>query len=264
MLLQSAYGVVVFGTGTFILHKLDTGAAVISADGVGGRTVEIEGYILPAGEDASTREAAMEKAKRLLCRTAGASDGFELVMGEKRLHLIARTAPVFAAEAPFTGTDAARFTLQACTVEDGAFRGGETSVTGRALEGKLIFPLGITEKTIFATLSGEGTVVVVNGGDLPCGFAARITAEGGLLESISLSLDGDTVTVTHPLEDGGEIVLDTRPAHKGVWSGGASVMEDVAWDSVFFSLKPGENRIGWRSEGFGHAVMRLTFQPRYL
>lgn len=264
MLLRSPWGVVVFGAGTFILHKLDMGTAAITAEGVGERTVVIEGYILPAGEDISARAAAMESARRLLCRTVGASDGFDLETGGKRLHLIPRESPAFTAEAPFTGTDAAHFLLTARTAEDGAFRGGDVSVTGRALEGSLIFPLGISEETLLATMSGDGTVTVVNGGDLPCGFAARITAEGGPLESLSLSLDGDTVTVTHRLEDGGEIVLDTRPARKGVWADGASVMEDVAWDSVFFSLKPGENRIGWRSEGFGHAVMRLAFQPRYL
>ena len=124
MLLQSPWGTVVFGAGTFILHKLDTGTAAITAEGVGERTVVIEGYILPAGEDAAVRAAAMESARRLLCRTAGASDGFDLVMGEKRLHLIAGASPAFTAEAPFTGTDAARFTLTARTAEDGAFRGG--------------------------------------------------------------------------------------------------------------------------------------------
>ena len=264
MLLQSSYGTVVFGTGTFVLHKWNAGAPPLTAEGAGERTVEIEGYILPAGESEAARGEAMERAKRLLCRTVADPGGFTLRDGARELHLTARTAPAFAAEAPFGGTDAARFVLIAHTEEDGAFRGEECGYTGRALEGRLVFPLGITEKTVLASLADSGTLTVENPGDLPCGFTARITAEGGSVEKISLSLGGDTVTAEHPLSDGESLTVDTQPGHKGVFAGGVSVMEDVAWDSVFFSLMPGENRIRWKSEGFGHAVMRLTFLPRYL
>ncbi len=262
--MRSEAGVVAFGTGTFVLHKLDSGAPAIAVEALGERTVEIIGYIIPAGEDAAARGAAMERAKRLLCRTVGGTGGFILSHGGKELHLISRTAPEFSPEAPFCGTDAAQFTIRARSAEDGAFSGAEVRFTGHALEGALVFPLGITENTVFALLSHGGTLVVDNPGDLPCGFSAQITAEGGEIESVSLALGGAVITVHHPLADGESLLIDTRTGQKNVSVGGVSVMADVDWDSVFFPLAPGENHIGWQSEGFGNAVMRLSFTPRYL
>lgn len=254
----------VFGTGTFILHKLNTGAPAITPEALGERTVEITGYIIPPGENAAVRSGAMERAKRLLCRTVGGTAGFILSHGGKELHLISRTAPEFSSEAPFCGTDAAQFVIRARSTEDGAFSGAEEQFFGHALSGAFVFPLGITEKTVFAVLSHGGTMTVVNPGDLPCGFSAQITAEGGELSWVSLTLGGSAVTVHHPIPDGGSLFIDTRVGQKDVRVNGVSVMADVDWDSVFFSLAPGENRIGWLSEGFGHAVMRLSFMPRYL
>lgn len=254
----------VFGTGTFILHRLDAGAPAIAPEALGERTVEIIGYIIPAGEDAAARGAAMERAKRLLCRTVGGTAGFFLRHGGKELHLISRTAPAFSPEAPFCGTDAAQFTIRARSAEDGAFSGAEVNHIGRALEAALCFPLAITENTVFAHLAHSGTVVVENPGDLPCGFSAQITAEGGGIDSVSLTLGDAVITVYHSLPDGGSLLIDTRAGQKDVSAGGVSVMADVDWDSVFFPLAPGENRIFWQSEGFGNAVMRLSFTPRYL
>lgn len=257
-------GTVVFGTGTFVLSQLKFGAPALADGTVGERTAEIVGYILPAGGNEAIRRAAMERARRLLCRTVSRREGFTLVCGGRSMRMTAAAAPDFASEAPLNGADAACFTLRCVSAEDGAFSGDEVTAVCRGLLPSMTFPLAFTGRTVFASLARTGTTHVENAGDLPCGFAAEITAAGGALTAVTLTLDGQSLTVRHPLEEGETLLIDTRVGQKDVRCGGVSVMEDVDRDSTFFSLAAGENRLDWESEGFGSAVMRLRFTPRYL
>ena len=134
----------------------------------------------------------------------------------------------------------------------------------RRRDGKLVFPLAVTETTVFATLAAAGEMRIRNPGDAPVGFVAAITAEGGSLSSCTLTAGEHSLRCTHVLADGETLTVDTRSGSKDVRAGGESVLADVDWTSDFFTLAPGENTLRWESEGGGRAAVRLTLTPVYL
>ena len=58
-------------------------------------------------------------------------------------------------------------------------------------------------------------------------------------------------------------LIDTRPGEKPVTAHGESVLSDLSFDSEFFSLLPGENRLFWHTAGDGTAEMRIEFSPPF-
>jgi len=206
----------------------------------------------------------LTRARGLLLRVAADTEGFTLTHEGRSMALRCTEAPQFSTDAAFAAGDAAFFTLRAEGRDGICFSGPSVSAAGRGVLGGVRFPHAITEETVFASMVRDGEMSVYNGGDCPCGFVAAVTAEGGGLDAFSLRLDGDVITVSHPLAEGESVVIDTRPGQKSVTADGASILEQTDWQSVFFSLQPGENRIGWSAVGGGRAAVRLTFTPLYL
>ena len=265
VMLLSARGTLVFGQEPFVLHQLDPGAPVLSGSAVGQRTARIVGYILPTGETEDARAAEMEKARRLVCRIAGDPAGFTLRMGGRETVLLAQRAPEFSAEAPLTGTDAALFTIHAVSRDgDGCFTGDPIRFGIRGHSGMLAFPLAVTEQTLFGSQAQSGVWSAENPGDKEAGFTLRVQAEGGGIDSFTLSLGEASLTVHHLLSEGQSLCIDTRPGHKDVTAGGVSVLAETDWRSSFFSLPPGENTLRWRCTGTGHPVLGFALTPRYL
>lgn len=262
-MLSASSGTVVFGSGGFILHRLELGAVQLTDGSAGEREVRLEGYILPGESDSAARRTALERAKRLICRVAADAGGCTLTHGGRVLSLSCTAAPAFSADPPLTGDEAAFFTLRARS-EHGAFCAGERTLSGRGRNGALIFPLAITEETVFGTLSQSGVLTVENPGDLAAGFSVSVTAEGGTLTKLTLSLGEAWITVTHEIADGESIVIDTRAGQRSVTKNGTSILTDTDYRSTFFALPPGESALSWTVEGSGHAALRLTFEPLYL
>jgi len=260
--LTSSRAAVVFGRGGFLLHSFDPGAP--SLFGEGKRTVTLTGYILAEGSTPAARRDFLTRARGLLLRVAADTEGFTLTHEGRSMALRCTEAPQFSTDAAFAAGDAAFFTLRAEGRDGICFSGPSVSAAGRGVLGGVRFPHAITEETVFASMVRDGEMSVYNGGDCPCGFVAAVTAEGGGLDAFSLRLDGDVITVSHPLAEGESVVIDTRPGQKSVTADGASILEQTDWQSVFFSLQPGENRIGWSAVGGGRAAVRLTFTPLYL
>ncbi len=257
---------VVFGRDGFVLHDLDRGAPKIAGERTAGRTVIFSGYILPIGETAAARSEKMETLIRRLCRIVTSRDGFTLSVGEKHIRLLAACAPVFAHEAPLNGDEAAFFTVTASAAVPSAayFQGGDMTVTGRGWTGQLVFPLAITEETLFARGTSAGEFAVFNPGDVPAGFVLSVTAEWHPITAFTVTSDsGETVSVTRPVSVGESVVIDTRPGEKTVTAEGESALADLSFDSAFFSLRPGENRLFWNTAGGGTAAMRIVFAPLY-
>ena len=260
--LTSSRAAVVFGRGGFLLHSLDPGAPSLVGDGK--RTVTLTGYILAEGNSAAARRDFLTKAKGILFRVAADTEGFTLTHEGKSIALRCTEAPCFSSDEAFAAGDAAFFTLRASGRDGICFFGDPSSVVGRGVNGGVNFPHAITEESDFATIVQDGEMLVYNPGDCPCGFTAAVTAEGGVLDTFSLCMGEDAVTVSHPLSEGESVVIDTRPGHKAVTADGISVLDEVDWQSVFFALAPGENRIRWSGGGSGRASVRLTFTPLYL
>ena len=266
VILTAAAGEVVFGRGEFVLSSFSLTPA--RTDGVTeARTAILTGAIVPEGNTEAERAVRMAALRARLTRIASDPDGFTLIEDGRSLCLVCDHAPDFSREAPFSGTDAAAFTIRAKTTGNGFFTGTPTTLSGAGQAGTLIFPLAITSSTVFGISHPTGELIVENPGDAPCGFLAAITAQGGSLTSFQLyrgtAGTTDRIQTTHTVSDGGELLIDTRPGHKGVTADGVSVMPDVNWQSVFFPLLPGENRIGWQSEGLGAPRVSLTFTPVY-
>lgn len=259
---------ILFGRGGYVLHDLDVGAPALTDGVTTAREVTLKGYILPEGESAAIRAAELEKLARRLRRIVSRPGGFLLTVDDRSLALTALKAPVFAHEAPLTGDEAAFFTLHAAAQDPAAayFQAENgVAVHCRGWQGKLFFPLTFTGETLFGLRTSEGILTVDNPGDTDCGFTAALTAEGGSIESVTLtSPTGEHLTVTCPLADGETVYVDTRRRQKSVTVNGMSVMGTLSWDSTFFTLAPGENRLSWACEGNGSMVLRVTLTPRYL
>lgn len=265
VMLQSSRGTVVFGPGPFLLHRLDPGGAALQGAEVGRRHIALTGYILPDGETEQVRAAEMEAARRLICRTVSDPDGFRLRIDGREILLTAEKAPAFSFEAPLNGADAASFTVEAMSrEEDGCFTGKECIGSVQSQHGMLVFPLAVTEEMLFGTQAQSGTLTAINPGDVPAGFVLTVTAQGGRVESFTVSCGGEFLRVTHMLAEGESLQVDTRTGHKDVTAGGNSVLSDTDWRSSFFALLPGENTLRWSCEGTGYPSLTLALTPRYL
>lgn len=259
---------ILFGRGGYLLHDLDVGAATLSDGVTTAREVTFAGYILPEGETAADRETELARLARRVRRIVSRPAGFTLTVGDRSIALTARRAPVFAHEAPLTGDEAAFFTVYAAAKDPAAayFQAdAEASALCRGWQGKLVFPLAITGETLFGLRTASGTLVMDNPGDVDSGFIATVTAEGGEITAFTLTAaSGESLSVTYTIGDGQSFVIDTRPGYKSVTADGVSILDTLAWDSVFFSLVPGENPLTWQCEGDGSVVLRVALTPRYL
>ena len=265
VMLQSSRGTVVFGQGPFLLHRLDPGVPSLQGTEVGRRYIVLTGYILPAGETEEARAAEMEAARRLICRIVSDPDGFRLRIDSREILLTAEKAPAFSFEAPLNGADAASFTVNGMSrEEDGCFTGEECTGSVQSQHGMLIFPLAVTEETLFATQAQSGTLTAVNPGDVPAGFVLTVTAQGGRVDSFTVSRGGEFLRVAHGLAEGESLRMDTRTGYKDVTSGGISILSDTDWRSTFFALLPGENTLRWSCEGTGYPSLTLALTPRFL
>ncbi len=259
---------ILFGRGGYLLHDLDVGAPAL-ADGVTtAREVTFSGYILPEGETPDARVGELSRLARRVRRIVSRPEGFTLTVDGRSIALSAKRAPVFAHNAPLNGDEAAFFTVYAAAKDPAAayFRADtESAAVCRGWQGRLVFPLAVTEETLFGVRTSAGTLVADNPGDVDSGFTAAVTAEGGRVSSFTLTSEtGESLAVTYPLPDGETLVIDTRPGYKSVTAGGVSILDALSWDSVFFSLVPGENRLTWQCEGDGSVVLRVSLTPRYL
>ncbi len=263
---------VTFGEGGFVLTELDVGPArILAGTGplrTGGRTVRLTGVLLPEGDTLLRKASLLAPMRRRLCRLSGAAGGFTLALGEKRLALTATESPRFATKAPLSGPEALEFTLTAQATDgvDAFFTDEKDRVSvGRGWEGKLVFPLAITEETLFALRSPAGSFTVENPGDVPVGFTAVVTAEEAPVYGVTLSLPtGERLFADCYLNPGESLRLDTRPGHKSVTdTEGGSLLPLISPDSTFFTLAPGENRLSFAHSGAGQVTVTVTFSPRY-
>lgn len=263
--LYSVGGKITFGREGFVLHEIESIPPKILPGGMGSRCVTIRGYILPEGEEEGGRRASLDALSRRVMRLVTAEGGFYLEERGRTLHLTAESAPDFSREAPFAEGDAACFTIRAATQDDFPYYTETPRASlARGMERKLIFPLSHAPKTVFATLSQSGVVILPNPGDVPCGFTAVLEVEKDPVTSLTLRLGGDHITVRHPLAPGESITVCTEPGKKNVSCGSESILSSVDWDSTFFALAPGENPLEWHAEGDGCPRLTLRFTPLYL
>lgn len=265
LILYSAGGKITFGREGFILHEIETAPPKILPTGLGQRTITIRGYILPAGEEDSARLASLDILSRRVMRLVTAEEGFYMEERGRTVHLFCTEAPHFSREAPFSEGDAALFTVRAVSEENSPYyTERERTVSSQSMEKNLVFPLVITENTVFAILSQSGVVTVNNPGDVPCGFTATLRADYDTVDAFTMTLGDAHISVQYPLAPGEAITICTAPGKKNVYCGGTSILSYVDWTSTFFSLAPGENSIAWQSQGGGCPHLTLTFTPLYL
>lgn len=263
--IYSAAGKITFGREGYVLHEIESTPPQILPEGMGARSVTIRGYILPEGEDDGARTSVLDALSRRVMRLVTAEGGFYLEEMGRTLHLVAQSAPDFSREAPFAQGDAACFTIHAVSREDFPYY-TETPRTAvaRGMDRKLVFPLIHSPRTVFATLSKSGTVILPNPGDVPCGFTATLEAEKDTVTSLTIRLGEEHITVRHPIAPGETITVCTESGKKNVLSGGTSILSRVDWGSTFFDLAPGENSIEWMAEGDGCPRLNIRFTPLYL
>lgn len=265
ILLYSEGGKITFGREGYVLKEIETAPPKILPTGMGEREVTIRAYILPEGEDDSVKETVLEALSRRVMRLVTAKGGFYLEEMGRVLHLAAVSAPDFSRESPFSQGDVAFFTIRALSQGDFPYyTESPRTKSARGMERKLVFPLIHAPRTVFATLSQSGTVILPNPGDVPCGFTAVLEVEKDPVTALTLRLGDEHITVRHTLTPGESVTVCTEPGKKNVWCGGTSILPSVDWDSTFFSLAPGENPLEWLAEGDGCPRLNVRFTPLYL
>ena len=263
--IYSAGGKITFGREGYVLHEIESTPPKILPTGMGSRSITIRGYILPEGEEESGRLASLDSLSRRVMRLVTAEDGFYLEERGRTLHLTPESAPDFSREAPFAEGDAACFTVRAVSREDFPYyTDTPRTAAARGMDRKLVFPLIHSPRTVFATLSQSGAVILPNPGDVPCGFTAVLEAEKDIVTSLTIRLGEEYITVRHPIAPGESLTVCTEPGKKNVLLGGVSILSETDWNSTFFSLLPGENALEWHTEGDGCPRLSVRFTPLYL
>lgn len=260
--LSSGRGTVVFGTGGFLLHRLQFGAPTIENRRAVRRRLTLAGYILPTGDTAAERVLSLSSLSRRLLRICTDPDGFFLTVGEQQACFRCAAVPVFSDDPAFATGDASFFTVEAESVGEAYFSGREVRASMQGRTGALIFPMVVTESTRFGTLTAAGATTVRNAGDASGGFFLTATAGPDGLTFFRLSSEAGQITVSCPMAAGETLTIDTRTGQKGVRLGGASAMAYVDWQSEFFSLAPGDNQLVWESDG--PTTVHIAFTPLYL
>ncbi len=265
--IQNARGTVVFGREGYILHALDTGASILAEGITAGREVTFSGYILSDLSSARARRMQLENLSRRVRRIVTDAEGFTLTVGDRCIRLIAKSAPVFAQDAPLNADEARLFTVHARAARPSAsyFSGtADTLSSGTGFEGRLIFPLSVQAGTVFGRTTSAGSFPVQNPGDVPCGFIASVTARTGDVDGFTLCReDGGEIAVSYPIPEGESIVIDTREGKKTVSKDGVPILSALSWDSRFFTLEPGETTLLWSSVGTGTVSVSVRLTPLY-
>ena len=260
-------GTVIFGREGFLLHALDTGASILTDGITAGREVTFSAYILPTGDRAAERARQMENLARRIRRIVTDTDGFTLTVGDRALMLMAKRAPIFAHEAPLNGDEVCFFTVHARAKNAAAsyFSGTkEAQSVGRGFRGQFVFPMAISEGMRFGEAVSAGSFVAENTGDIPCGFIATVTAQTGDIDSFTLCAErGGKLSLVYPLPKGKSLVIDTRPGRKSVTADGVSILSALSWQSEFFTLAPGENRLDFACTGDGSVTVSVRVTPLY-
>ncbi len=245
----------------FVLSTLTVGAAALAAGRTAGRTVRFAGYLLPFGGE------TLDALCRRLCRLVTAEGGFTLSVDGRLLPLVPEESPAFAADAPFATGEAAHFTVTArakfpyeATFADGE----ETVVLSQSFGGELVFPLAITENTLFGLRKSKASVSLYNPGDMPVGFRGTVTVTGADIEGFTLTRGAEHLTVNAPLAPGDTVDFSTCPGEKYVRNGaGESLLYALSEDSRFFAVPAGESRLDFAARGDGALALRLVYTPRY-
>jgi len=131
--------------------------------------------------------------------------------------------------------------------------------------GLLTFPLNFMEGAgTVASFTGKGySHTVYNPGDVPCGFAVRITAEGGDVTDPAILLNGKRLQLMETLKIGDVAVFDTRQGSRGISVNGVTRYNFLR-QSEFFAIEPGENRITVMSTGnSANLGAAIEFTPFY-
>lgn len=107
------------------------------------------------------------------------------------------------------------------------------------------------------------TATVINPGDAPCGFTAKLTASGGQVENPVLRSGDAFIRLQTVLEDGQEALIDTRPRYRNLWINGERRFT-FHRDSDFFLLQTGENSVSVTADsGAEYLSAGLSYTPLY-
>lgn len=132
---------------------------------------------------------------------------------------------------------------------------------------ELICPTPYFRATSMTTVNETGTNVssVTNPGDVPCGFAATITATGGAVVNPTVSNAlSEIMDLTKSMASTDIVVFNTVPGACYITYEGAAVYT-YTLDSVFFLLQPGSNTITYGADsGTTYIVGKVEFYPLYL
>lgn len=132
-------------------------------------------------------------------------------------------------------------------------------------KGLLTFPLNFMEGagTVASFSDGGFTHRIYNPGDVPCGFAVSVRAEGGEVTDPALLLNGKRLQLIETLKLGDVAVFDTRQGSRGISKNGV-IRYNFLRQSEFFALEPGENRITVMSTGNSvNLGATIEFTPFY-
>lgn len=115
---------------------------------------------------------------------------------------------------------------------------------------------------IFGRPEVTDNAILFNDGDVSAGLVMTVKAAGGTIVNPFFYLDNEFVRVLTALEDGDELVIDTRPGKKSIRINGENrLLFDR--ESTFFSVQPGTHTIRVGAES-GAEYASATSEIAYL
>ncbi len=113
------------------------------------------------------------------------------------------------------------------------------------------------------TDNASGGKTLVNGGDVPCGIVATISASGGSVVTPTISCGGKYVKCPVTLSDGDTLVIDTRERQKKITLNGSAYYGFDA-GSTFFTIPVGTSVVKITAQsGSEYITSDVRFTPLY-
>lgn len=138
----------------------------------------------------------------------------------------------------------------------------ETEIEFNAVDELMMFPLTFFPDagTTTGMVAASNRMTVNNRGDIPVGAVFTITASGGSVTNPTLELDSESIKILTTLEEGDELVVDTRSGSKRVELNGVSkfIFER---GSVFFEIPTGAHALSIGADS-GEEYLRVVCRVR--
>lgn len=236
----------------------------VAASSLDDRVITIEGSIF------ASSASEMEQKRRYIMRIINPLDTLEIIRGSRKIKGKADKTIVFSSDYRLRNNVITRFMFSVTCFDSTYYALVQSKADAAASNSVLSFPCAFPEAgIIFGHVSNATELLVRNGGDIDTGCIITLTVREPVNTiTVTNATTGESITLNRSFAVGDRITINTFYGDKSVMllSGGVetSIMQYVSYDTVFFSLRRGDNIISCTSDGSEAGVtISVVFTERY-